>query len=84
MTILMSSSASTTVFAIFAVLVVGALLVGAFVYDRHRSREVRDDVPERIAEGLEHPEERARSAEWLHEREPETPPTFRDRSDGGA
>ncbi|GAB3862257.1 hypothetical protein GCM10028801_27510 [Nocardioides maradonensis] len=67
MTSLMSSSASTIVFAVFAVLVVGALMVGAFVYDRRRSQEVRHDVPERIAEGLEHPEERARSTEVLHE-----------------
>lgn len=64
---LMSSTASTTVFAVFAVLVVGALLVAAFVYDRKRSKEVREDVPERIAEGLDHPEQRARSTEVLHE-----------------
>lgn len=80
MTTLMSSGASTTAYAIFAVLVVGALMVAAFVYDRHRSKEVRHDVPERIADGLEHPEERARSTEVLHEHDQDSSRRFRNGS----
>jgi len=52
--------------------VIGALLVGGFLYDRRRSQQVRDDAPERIAEGLAHPEARQRSTEVLHEHAEDT------------
>jgi hypothetical protein len=80
---MMNSSVSTIVYAVFAVLVIGALLLAGFLYDRSRSKEVRRDVPDRVAEGLSDPEARERSSEVLHEDGP-AQQTGRDRRHGAA
>ena len=49
------------VYAVIAVVVIGAAFVLVWVFDRRRSREVRRDVPDRISEGLADPAARERS-----------------------